>query len=407
MERTIRFTLMDYDALFSERLPAATQTPAASAAKAKYEFSVTYTCPHTLPYEGLCEAICQSIRRDGPELALYPPRQGHAGMREYIAERLKNNRGMDTTVDSVFLSGGANGAIQTILDAFIDPGDTVFVEEFTYLGTLNMLLSKRANVIHVPTDEQGMDVDALEDILKSLVARHERPKLIYTISVYQNPMGMTLSLERRRRMLEVSQKYGVPILENESYADFRIDGPSLPPAMTGMDDRGLVMYVSAYTKLLGCGMRLGYAVVPEPVRKALARLRFGGHPSHLAAWAVYEFMRNHGDEHVAKVVASLKDKRDAMLDSLAEHFPSTCTFTRPEGGMLVWGRMPEGADTWSALEKAVEAGVRYNPGPVFRAERDRKNFFRLTYSYNSPQEIRDGVAVLAEVFEREGVFDAA
>jgi 2-aminoadipate transaminase len=265
-------------------------------------------------------------------------------------------------------------------------------------------------VVHVPTDEQGMDVYALEDILKTSVARGERPKLIYTISVYQNPLGTTLSLERRRRMLEVSQKYGVPILENESYADFRIDGPPLPPALSGMDDRGLVMYVSAYTKLLGCGLRLGYAgyaVVPGPVKQALARLRFGGQPSHLAGWAVYEFMREHGDEHIAKVAASLKDKRDAMLDALAEHFPSTCTFSRPEGGMMVWVRMPEGADTWSALEKAVAAGVKYNPGPVFRAERDRKNFFRLTYSYNTPEEIRDGIAILAGVFEREGLFAAA
>jgi 2-aminoadipate transaminase len=328
-------------------------------------------------------------------------------MRELIAGDLNEKRAVDTDADSIFLSGGAGGAIQVILDAFIDPGDIVLVEEFTYLGTLRALLERRAQVVHVPTDREGMDTGALESTVRDLTSQGRRPKLIYTISVYQNPMGMTLSPGRRKHMLEISREYGIPILENESYADFRIDGPPLPPAMAGMDTGAGVMYVSAYTKLVGCGLRLGYALVPDAVRDALAKLRFGGSPSHLSAMAVHRYLRDHGDEHVRAVSESLRLKRDAMLTALGEYFPPVCTWNRPEGGMMVWVRLPEGADTWAALDRAVEADVKYNPGPVFRAGRDRKNYLRLTYSHNTPEEIGEGISILADVFQREGFFDTS
>ena len=395
---------MNYDKLFTHNLPASVSMPEGTATQTKYVFSVTYADPDVLPSEGLADATRVAMRREGRDLAQYPPPQGHVGMRELIAQSLMENRGIKTSVDSIFLSGGAGGAIGCILDAFIDPGDVALVEEFTYMGTLSMLLSRRARVIHVPTDEHGMDTDALESTVKGLVSQGTQPKMIYVISVYQNPMGVTLSLERRRHMVEIAQRYGIPIIENESYADFRIDGDPLPPAMMGMDDQDSVIYVSAYTKLLGCGLRLGYGVVPEPVRETLSKFRFGGAPSHLASMTVNEYLRNHRDEHIEEVGASLRAKRDALLAALGECFPSDCSWSRPEGGMMVWVRLPEGADTWAALPRAVEANVKYNPGPVFRADRDRNNYLRLTYSHNTPEEIREGIGILAEVFQREGLF---
>ena len=398
---------MDYQRLVSNLLPAPVEMPPGLAADTKYVFSVTYADPHTVPYEGLSDALREAMRREGPDLAKYPPSQGHVGMRELIARDLKEKRGLETSLDSIFLSAGAGGAIHSILDAFIEPGDTVLAEEFTYLGTLRMLLGRRAEVVHIATDEHGMDTEALESALKGLASQGKHPKMIYTISLYQNPLGMNLSLERRRHMVELSQRYGVPILENESYADFRIDGDPLPPAMMGIDDQESVMYVSAYTKLLGCGLRLGYGVVPDPVRETLKKIGFGTSPSHLAAMTVHEYVKNHGEEYIEDVRDSLRAKRDAMLAALGEDFPSSCTWNRPAGGMMVWVRLPDGADTWAALDRAVEAGVKYNPGPVFRAARDRHNYLRLTYSHNSPEEIREGVSILADVFQREGLFDGS
>ena len=216
---------MNYKKLFSRNLPMTVDMPAGLAAATKYVFSVTYAVPDTLPTEGLSDAMRDAMQREGLDLAPYPPPQGHKGMRELIARTLGENRGIETGIDSIFLSSGAGGAIQCILDAFIDPGDIVLLEEFSYLGTLSMLLRRGARVVHIPTDEQGMDTDALEDTVRKLVSQGKQPKMIYTISVYQNPMGMNLSLDRRQRMLEVSHRYGVPIFENESYADFYIDGP--------------------------------------------------------------------------------------------------------------------------------------------------------------------------------------
>ncbi len=395
---------MDYSKLITRNMPASFTTPEGAAADTDYVFSVTYTDPDTMPTAGIAEAVRIAMATEGQDLSRYPPPQGHPGLREYIADNLRSNRGADVPVDRIFLSAGAGGAIDTILEAFIDAGDTVLVEDFSYLGTLGMFMRRRANVIHVPTDENGMDTDALEATIRDLARRGIQPKMIYTISVYQNPMGMTLSAERRNHMVQISQKYGVPIFENESYADFRIDGDPLPPAMMGIDDQESVIYTSAYTKLLGCGLRLGYGVVPEALLETMRAFRFGTSPSHLAAQAVYGFLRDHGDSHIEAVSESLKSKRDAMLAALGEHFPPSCEWTSPKGGMIIWGKLPEGTDTWATLDAAVEAGVKYNPGPVFRADRTGRNYIRLTYSYHNPDEIREGIGILANVFERAGAF---
>ena len=398
---------MDYTNLVSRNMPAETRSHPGIGAETDYVFSVTYSDADMMPTTELADALKALMPSEGKSLAMYPPPQGHIGLRELIAQRLLENRGIDVPIESIFLSSGAGGAIGTIVDGFIDPDDTVLVEEFTYSGTLNMMLSHRANVIHVPTDEDGMDPDALEAAIKDLNAEGVQPKLIYTISVFQNPMGITMSEERKKRMVEISQRYGIPIFENESYADFHIDGDPLPPAMMGMDDQDGVMYVSAYTKLLGCGLRLGYGVAPEPVMDTLRKLKFGTSPSHLTAMAVYGFLSEHADEYVPSVADSLKTKRDTMLAALGEHFPPNCKWTHPNGGMMLWGELPEGADTWNALAAAIEAGVKYNPGSMYRADGEGNNKMRLTFSYHNPDQIREGIAILAGVFEKQGLFDNA
>ena len=156
--------------------------------------------------------------------------------------------------------------------------------------------------------------------------------------MYQNPSGSTLSMERRERMLEIAAEYNVPIVENESYADFRIDGDPLPPAMLGMDDNGMVIYVSSYTKLLGCGLRVGFAVAPQQVQDVLT----GGMPSQLATMLVYEYLRTRKAEHVETVRRELLSRRDALVSAVRENFPSECEIVPPHGGMMGWVKMPEG-----------------------------------------------------------------
>ena len=326
-------------------------------------FSVTYADPDSVPSEGLSEAMSAAMLREGRDLAQYPPPQGHVGMRELIAQRLGERRKLETSPDSIFLSGGAAGAIQTMLDAFIDPGDIVLVERVLLPGhpqhTAGAKGAGRTRPDGRSRDGYRRSRDDCQELgVQGPTAQDD----LHHIGV-SKPTGVTLSLDRRKHMLQIANRYGIPILENESYADFRIDGEELPPSIMGMDDQDSGMYVSAYTKLLGCGLRLGYGVFPEPLRDTLTQLEFGVSPSHLAAMAVHEYLRNHADEYVADVTASLRAKRDAMLAALGENFPPACDWNSPEGRDDGLGSVcPRAPTHWPRWQAAVEADVKYNPG---------------------------------------------
>ena len=393
----------NYQDLASTTLPPEIEMPPGLREDANYVFSVTYTDPDAMALKEFAEAAATAIERDGKDLGTYPPPQGHIALREFISSELSAKRGSEISTENIFLTSGAGGACQVFVDSFINPGDVVMMDEFCYHGSLNMFLKKGARPCHVAMDQDGIIPEKLEAAIKENIQNGHRPKLIYTISVYHNPTGATISLERRKKIVEISNKYEIPIVENESYADFHIDGPELPPAMIGLDSEGGVMHISAFTKLIGCGLRLGFGAFPESARESLAKVGFGLAPSHLTSMAVHEYLKDNKSAYVAGVAASLGRKRDAMLRSLGEYFPPTCTWTEPQGGMMIWMKLPEGTNTWDILEKSVEKGVKYNPGPIFRADRSGGNHLRLTFSHHTPEEIEEGIAVLAGVFEGEGV----
>ena len=393
----------NYQDLASTTLPPEIEMPPGLREDANYVFSVTYTDPDAMALKEFAEAAATAIERDGKDLGTYPPPQGHIALREFISSELSAKRGSEISPENIFLTSGAGGACQVFVDSFINPGDVVMMDEFCYHGSLNMFLKKGARPCHVAMDQDGIIPEKLEAAIKENIQNGHRPKLIYTISVYHNPTGATISLERRKKIVEISNKYEIPIVENESYADFHIDGPELPPAMIGLDSEGGVMHISAFTKLMGCGLRLGFGAFPESARESLAKVGFGLAPSHLTSMAVHEYLKDNKSAYVAGVAASLGRKRDAMLRSLGEYFPPTCTWTEPQGGMMIWMKLPEGTNTWDILDKSVEKGVKYNPGPIFRADRSGGNHLRLTFSHHTPEEIEEGIAVLAGVFEGEGV----
>ncbi len=397
--------IYNYEQLTAKSLPPDINMPPGLAADVKYVFSVTYTDPDAMELDGLAKVTSDVVLREGKNLAAYPPVQGDLGLREFIAHELENKRGAKVSVDNIFLSSGAGGACQVFVDAFIDDGDYILMDQFCYHGSLNMFLKKGAQIIHSEMDEFGLIPEKVEENIKILIDQGTKPKMIYTISVYHNPTGITLSYERRRHLIEISKNYGVPILENESYADFRIDGPDLPQSMIGMDHDGGVMHISAFTKLMGCGLRLGFGVFPEQARPPLEIIKYGVSPSHLTSMVVHEYLKTHKTQYVSNVEKSLQLKRDAMLQSLGEYFPPSCSWSEPNGGMMIWVNLPEGTDTWNALDRAVERGVKYNPGPIFRSDREARNQLRLTFSHNSPEEIKEGIAILADVFEKEGFFN--
>ena len=396
--------MFDFTELEAKNIPDVIDMPKGLMEDCDYVFSVTFTDPNAMDIKALAEATSRIISRDGESLATYPPPLGHEGLRKFIAEELFNNRGISAPVDNIFLASGAGGAVQIMIDAFVDPGDVVLMDEYCYHGSLNMFLRKKAVPFHVKMDDKGIIPEELESAINSSTKSGNAPKMIYTIPVYHNPTGITTTFERRKEILDISNKYSIPIIENESYADFRIDGPDLPPAMMAIDENESVMYISAFTKLLGCGLRLGFGVFPDSAKESMQKVSLGRSPSHLASMAVYEYLKNHKDSYVQGVSQSLGAKRDSMLRALGEFFPPSCTWTEPYGGMLIWVELPEHADTWQVLDKAVDKGVKYNPGSIFRADRKGGNKLRLTYSHNSPEDIEKGIEILANVFEEEGLF---
>ena len=396
--------MFDFSSVEARNIPDTIDMPPGLMEDCDYVFSVTFTDPNAMDIQELAEATSRVIARDGESLATYPPPLGHEGLREFISKELSYKRGIEVSSENIFLSSGAGGAVQTIIDAFVDSGDVVLMDEYCYHGSLNMFLRKGARPIHVQMDDKGMIPEELEASIKSSMASGNTPKMIYTIPVYHNPTGVTTTLDRRESIVEISNRYSIPIVENESYADFRIDGPDLPPSMRAIDKNESVMYISAFTKLLGCGLRLGFGVFPDSARETLQKIAFGPSPSHIASMAVHEYLKDNKVSYVEGVSRSLKAKRDSMIRSLGEYFPPSCTWTEPAGGMMIWVELPEHADTWQALDKAVEQGVKYNPGSIFRADRKGGNKLRLAYSHNSPEEIEIGIGILANVFEKEGLF---
>ena len=396
--------MFDFTQIEAKNTPIAIDMPPGLMSDCDYVFSVTFTNPDAMDVQALAEATSRAIARDGKSLGTYPPPLGHEGLREFISKELFNNRGIKVSSENIFLSSGAGGAVQAIIDAFVDDGDVVLMDEYCYHGSLNMFLRKGTRPAHVKMDDKGMIPEELEAAINLSVSEGNTPKMIYTIPVYHNPTGITTTLDRREAIVEISNKYSIPIVENESYADFRIDGPDLPPAMMSIDKNEGVMYVGAFTKLLGCGLRLGFGVFPDSARDSLQKVAFGPSPSHLASMAVYEYLKDNKDSYVEGLSRSLGSKRDAMIRSLGEFFPPSCTWTEPTGGMLVWVELPEHADTGQVLDKAVSKGVKYNPGSIFRSDRKGGNKLRLTYSHNTPEDIEKGIEILANVFEEEGLF---
>ena len=202
--------IYNYEQLTAKSLPPDINMPPGLAADVKYVFSVTYTDPDAMELDGLAKVTSDVVLREGKNLAAYPPVQGDLGLREFIAHELENKRGAKVSVDNIFLSSGAGGACQVFVDAFIDDGDYILMDQFCYHGSLNMFLKKGAQIIHSEMDEFGLIPEKVEENIKILIDQGTKPKMIYTISVYHNPTGITLSYERRRHLIEISKKYGVP-----------------------------------------------------------------------------------------------------------------------------------------------------------------------------------------------------
>ena len=391
-----------YEGLFAKSAPE--PRPARAGRRGKYDFAVAYADPTTLPLDDLVASLREALDEEGRDLALYPHPQGYPPLREYIADKLARDRDIHASPDDIFLGDGSGQPIHMLAEALLDPEDVVLTESFLYSGTLNTLRRFRADIRGVDCDEEGMIPDALEDAIKKAVAEGKRPKLIYTIPTFQNPLGWVMTLERRQAMVGLSQRYDVPILEDDCYADLRFEGEPVT-SIHSLDDAGRVMYVASFSKIIAPGIRLGYLVAPPEVVDRVRAIKSGGGVNQFAALATHRYATSQLEDHIVELRRVLRAKRDAMLAALGENFGSAATWSRPQGGMFVWLRLPEHADAASVQGKTLlNADVGYQAGPIFAPDGvSGKNCARLAFGYNSPEETHQGIARLAEVFEKEGL----
>jgi 2-aminoadipate transaminase len=396
-----------YDTLYSEK---SVDTPLNPGLHAKYDFAVAYPAPETLPLDGLIQSLQSAVDSDSTkvlaELAYYPHQLGALELREYTAQKLATDRGFTVTPDEIALTNGSGEALGLVIQALTNPGDVVLAEEFVYMGTTAQLRRFGADIRGMAMDEGGIIPEALDKQITALTAAGEKPKYIYVIPEHQNPMGSTVSAERRKAILEICQKHGLPILEDDCYVDLRFKG-DVQPAFRALDDSGIVVYVASFSKLLAPGLRLGYFTAsPELMRRALS-FKLGSGPNQFAAIAIEGYLRNNLDSHKDNFNPILQAKCESMTAALEQHFgPSGATWSTPEGGCYVWLTMPEGSDIASIRDEVFQQGVGYVAGVNFEADgtgRIGHNSARLCFAFESVEKNAEGIALLAQLFKQHGV----
>lgn len=343
-------------------------------------------------------ATTEAMLSQGNAALQYGSSEGHIGLKKHICS-LMATENMTVDREDFIVTGGSQQGLDILGKVFIEPGDTIIVEAPSYLGALSAFAGYEPRVVSVPLDEQGLVVTELETKLKELTARGIRPKFLYTVPNFHNPAGVTLSLERRQRIIELSREYELLLIEDNPYGRLRFEGEPLP-SLRELDEN--VVYLSTFSKILSPGIRLGWLVAPHPI---LEKIIFAKQAADLCSPSFTQrvveefFNKNNLDDYILQLVKTYTSRRDAMLEALDEFFPDEAEWTRPQGGFFVWVKLPEFIDTTEMLADAISQKVAFIPGRAFFADGRGANFMRLAFCFPNEEEIREGVRRLSGVVE--------
>jgi 2-aminoadipate transaminase len=390
---------------YAPLLPAGLPAPAARwTGLAKYSFVGGNNDPDQIPVEGLRDAINAVLTREGKALATYNLAhgpQGYLPLREFLVKKLKRDAGMVCTADDILIVSGSLQALDLVNHTLLARGDTVLIEQESYQGSINRLTRLGVNMVGIPLDGSGMRIDAVANALADLKRKGVTPKYIYTIPTVQNPTGSIMPESRRAELLKLSEQYGVPILEDDCYADLIWDGRR-PPAIHAMSKTGNVIHVGSFSKSIAPALRVGFVVAPWAMLSRMLALKTDAGSGALEQMVLAEYCAPHFETHVPKLTKGLRAKLDTMMEALNEQFGTAAEFEDPKGGIFLWVKLPDNVDTLKLYQAALAAGVSINPGPEWSVNNtDASCRMRLCFASPSHQQIRDGVAVLAEVCRKE------
>ncbi len=366
-------------------------------------FSAGNPAAETFPVSALAE-ISAEIFESAPTAALqYGQTEGYPPLREAVAKRMREKFGIGKSIsrgdafnDVTCIVSGGNQGLELAAKVMCNEGDVVLAEEPSFIGALNAFRSNGARVVGVKMEGDGVDLAALEAALKS----ESRAKLFYTIPTFHNPLGITEPWEKRVRVYELCRKYGVLILEDNPYGELRFAGEDVP-TIKSIDDDGIVIYCSSFSKILSAGMRVGFVVAPEPVmqKMVVAKQVEDVQTNGFFQILCHKFMTERDiDGHIANVRAVYRRKCGIMLSSLEKYLPKTYSYTRPEGGLFVWVTLPEGVDVSAFVAACLARKLAVVPGDAFSASAGaHHNAIRISYSTATDEQIVEGCRILGEV----------
>ena len=371
--------------------------------RAKYDFAVAYADPNSIPNAEILMCLEEALLDYGSELAIYTHTQGNTNLREYLVNKLSHNRDIQVTPDEIILGNGSAEIIDMVCDILLDPHDIVLTDQWVYGGTLKTLRKKMTDIRGVESDEEGMVPELLEQSIKKIIKEGKRPKLLYLIPTFQNPQGFTITSARREKILEITNKYNIPILEDDCYADNRYDGTQVT-SFFNLDAEDSVIYVGSFSKIIGPGMALGYMTAPSSVLDMIMNVK-RGRVSDFTAMTVEKYANRFLDEHILKINHIQKKRRDSMLSALGENFGTSARWSNPDGGLYIWLELPQGCDVQKLVEKSLnQIDVGFHPGTDYSPDSTKgHNFMRLCYGYNDTEEISTGISKLAEFLSKEEI----
>jgi len=362
-------------------------------------FSAGNPSPETFPAKELGLLAAEIFEKEFATALQYGLTEGYGPLRELTKSRMRDKYGIGGEDDElIIVSGGAQG-IDLAAKCLLNEGDVVICENPSYVGALLDYRSHRARLVGVDMDAHGMDMEALARVLQV----EKRAKVIYTIPTFQNPMGVTMPLERRKRLVELAVKYDVMILEDSPYFELRYEGAPVP-CVKSLDTTGHVLFSGSFSKVVAPGLRTGYVCGPKALISKMVVAKQGQdvHTNLLSMMLIARFLERYDlDAHIARCCALYREKRDRMLKNLETHVDARVSFTRPEGGLFLWGQLPEGFTGTEFSRAAADRGVAVVPGMAFDvAENPENRGFRVNFSLPALEQIDAGTVILGETFAR-------
>lgn len=351
------------------------------------------------PIADIKETVSTMLDAEGQKALQYGPSLGYVPLREQIAARMNEKLFTDVTADNILITNGSQQGLDMMARLFCNKGDYIVVEKPTYLGAISAFNLSEPNYIEIENDEEGMNVEALEEALKT----NDRIRMIYVISDFQNPTGMTWSLERRKKFMEVVNKYEIPVVEDNPYGELRFEGEFLP-SLKSLDTKGLVLLLGTFSKTFAPGFRLGWIAASTELIGKCDLIKQGADlasASSAQRVASYFIANCDFDGHVQKVRAVYAKRCKAMQEAMATYFPTGVTYTSPQGGLFCWVTLPKEVNARDVFKDCVEAKVAFVPGDAFFVKPEgNANYMRLNYSCSDEAKIEEGIKRIATVLTK-------